>query len=174
MNTTSATGSGSGVGGKKNRQKERRLMKGFNIAPPPAPEGGQHLTPVSEFISQLPEHGSHELFAGVFGPGLTPKKALHQVNPMHQFSSQSQSSFGENNNAMHKLSKLAPKFHSKRPNSQKKRWGNERIRRAMFHISKIFLQRSRYPHRSGKARERLQVHRKIPFGRLGLQSRSTR
>ncbi|XP_062705319.1 transient receptor potential-gamma protein [Aedes albopictus] len=123
MNTTSATGSGSGVGGKKNRQKERRLMKGFNIAPPPAPEGGQHLTPVSEFISQLPEHGSHELFAGVFGPGLTPKKALHQVNPMHQFSSQSQSSFGENNNAMHKLSKLAPKFHSKRPNSQKKRWG---------------------------------------------------
>ena len=30
MNTTSATGS-TGVGGKKNRLKERRLMKGFNI-----------------------------------------------------------------------------------------------------------------------------------------------
>ncbi|XP_055550789.1 transient receptor potential-gamma protein isoform X1 [Wyeomyia smithii] len=123
MNTTSATGSGGGVGGKKNRQKERRLMKGFNIAPAPAPESGQHLTPVSEFISQLPDNASHEMFAGVFGPGLTTKKALHQVNPMHQFSSQSQSSFGENNNPIHRLAKLAPKFHSKRPGSHKKRWG---------------------------------------------------
>ncbi|XP_038108644.1 transient receptor potential-gamma protein isoform X1 [Culex quinquefasciatus] len=123
MNTTSATGSGGGVGGKKNRQKERRLMKGFNIAPPPAPEAGQHLTPVSEFNPQLPENSSQELFAGVFGPGLTPKKALHQVNPMHQYSSQSQSSFGDNNNPMHKLSKLAPKFHSKRQGSHKRRWG---------------------------------------------------
>ncbi|XP_058061235.1 transient receptor potential-gamma protein [Anopheles bellator] len=124
MNTAIATGQGSGVGGKKNRQKERRLMKGFNIAPPPAPDTPQHLTPVSEFMGQLPEHSPHELFAGVFGPGLTPKKALHQVNPMHQYSSQSQSSFGENNNPMHKLAKLAPKFHSKgRPGSHKKRWG---------------------------------------------------
>uniref|UniRef100_A0A903WR35 Transient receptor ion channel domain-containing protein n=2 Tax=Anopheles darlingi TaxID=43151 RepID=A0A903WR35_ANODA len=124
MNTAIATGQGSGVGGKKNRQKERRLMKGFNIAPPPAPDAPQHLTPVSEFMTQLPDHSPHELFAGVFGPGLTPKKALHQVNPMHQYSSQSQSSFGENNNPMHKLAKLAPKFHSKgRPGSHKKRWG---------------------------------------------------
>ncbi|XP_055594063.1 transient receptor potential-gamma protein isoform X2 [Uranotaenia lowii] len=127
MNTTSATGAGGGVGGKKNRQKERRLMKGFNIAPAPAPDSSQHLTPVSEFVSpgsgEHHSHSPHELFAGVFGPGLTPKKALHQVNPMHQFSSQSQSSFGENNNPIHKLAKLAPKFHSKRPGSQKKRWG---------------------------------------------------
>uniref|UniRef100_A0A182TJL8 Transient receptor ion channel domain-containing protein n=1 Tax=Anopheles melas TaxID=34690 RepID=A0A182TJL8_9DIPT len=124
MNTAIATGQGSGVGGKKNRQKERRLMKGFNIAPPPAPDAGQHLTPVSEFIAQLPDHSPHELFAGVFGPGLTPKKALHQVNPMHQYSSQSQSSFGENNNPIHRLAKLAPKFNSKsRPGSHKKRWG---------------------------------------------------
>uniref|UniRef100_A0AAG5CXK8 Ion transport domain-containing protein n=1 Tax=Anopheles atroparvus TaxID=41427 RepID=A0AAG5CXK8_ANOAO len=124
MNTAIATGAGSGVGGKKNRQKERRLMKGFNIAPPPAPDTPQHLTPVSEFMSQLPDHSPHELFAGVFGPGLTPKKALHQVNPMHQYSSQSQSSFGENNNPIHKLAKLAPKFNSKgRPGSHKKRWG---------------------------------------------------
>ncbi|XP_058125966.1 transient receptor potential-gamma protein [Anopheles coustani] len=124
MNTAIATGQGSGVGGKKNRQKERRLMKGFNIAPPPAPDAPQHLTPVSEFMAQLPDHSPHELFAGVFGPGLTPKKALHQVNPMHQYSSQSQSSFGENNNPIHKLAKLAPKFNSKgRPGSHKKRWG---------------------------------------------------
>ncbi|XP_037048011.1 transient receptor potential-gamma protein isoform X9 [Bradysia coprophila] len=33
MNTSTA--SGQGAGGKKNRQKERRLMKGFNLAPPP-------------------------------------------------------------------------------------------------------------------------------------------
>ncbi|KFB39081.1 AGAP008435-PA-like protein [Anopheles sinensis] len=124
MNTAIATGQGSGVGGKKNRQKERRLMKGFNIAPPPAHDAPQHLTPVSEFMAQLPDHSPHELFAGVFGPGLTPKKALHQVNPMHQYSSQSQSSFGENNNPIHKLAKLAPKFNSKgRPGSHKKRWG---------------------------------------------------
>ncbi|XP_055644283.1 transient receptor potential-gamma protein isoform X2 [Toxorhynchites rutilus septentrionalis] len=124
MNTTSATGQGGGVGGKKNRQKERRLMKGFNIAPPPAPDASQHLTPVSEYTSQLQDQSSsHEMFAGVFGPGLTPKKALHHVNPMHQYSSQSQSSFGENNNPIQKLAKLAPKFHSKRNGSQKKRWG---------------------------------------------------
>ncbi|XP_046395034.1 transient receptor potential-gamma protein-like [Ischnura elegans] len=36
MNTSTAAGhGGQGAGGKKNRQKERRLMKGFNIAPPP-------------------------------------------------------------------------------------------------------------------------------------------
>lgn len=38
-----------GSGGKKNRQKERRLMKGFNIAPPPSTtSGGQNLSPVVE------------------------------------------------------------------------------------------------------------------------------
>lgn len=167
MNTTSATGSGSGVGGKKNRQKERRLMKGFNIAPPPAPEAGQHLTPVSEFPSQHGDHSPHELFAGVFGPGLTPKKALHQVNPMHQYSSQSQSSFGENNHPMHKLSKLAPRFHSKRPSSQKKRWGSKMPLtnpRISNHANSSPYDIFRHSHRSGQARERFQVYRSLPIG----------
>ena len=119
MNTSSASGQGSGVGGKKNRQKERRLMKGFNIAPPPAPESSS-LMPPADVLSQLTEHGSHDLFAGVFGPGITPKKAL---NPMHTYST-SQSSFGDaNTNPIHKLSKLAPKFQSKRHGGSKKRWG---------------------------------------------------
>ena len=39
MNTTSATGA-TGVGGKKNRLKERRLMKGFNIGSSVAQSSG--------------------------------------------------------------------------------------------------------------------------------------
>uniref|UniRef100_U5ENB5 Putative transient receptor potential channel n=1 Tax=Corethrella appendiculata TaxID=1370023 RepID=U5ENB5_9DIPT len=125
MNTSSALGQGTGPGGKKNRQKERRLMKGFNIAAPPSTDTPSLLNPVPEFGSQFSDshhHSPHDLFAGVFGPGLTPKKALHQVNPMHSYSS-SQGSFGEQQNSSHKLSKLAPKFHSKRNGSHKKRWG---------------------------------------------------
>ncbi|KAK6616864.1 hypothetical protein RUM44_005302 [Polyplax serrata] len=50
-------------GGKKNRQKERRLMKGFNIAPTPG--SGVPLAPVAEFIANLqvepeiPHHQDH-------------------------------------------------------------------------------------------------------------------
>lgn len=128
MNTSTASGSGGGAGGKKNRQKERRLMKGFNVsmAAPPA------LTPVSEHTGFPPEHhGSSEFFntaiSGLFGPGITPRKSAGQLNPMQQLST-SQSSFGEsNNNPIHKLSRFAPKFHSKRNGSggsQKKKWGN--------------------------------------------------
>lgn len=127
MNTSSASGQGVGPGGKKNRQKERRLMKGFNIAPPPA-ASNTSLAPVSEFMATLnPENSSHELFgstlSGLFGPnpGITPKKALHQINPINpQYSTSS--SFGESMNPIHKLTRLAPKFQSKR-GSQKKRWG---------------------------------------------------
>ncbi|KPJ16253.1 Transient receptor potential-gamma protein [Papilio machaon] len=53
----------SGGGGKKNRQKERRLMKGFNIAP------GGPLAPVDEFLASLHhehhEHGGHGAHASL-------------------------------------------------------------------------------------------------------------
>ncbi|KAK6630213.1 hypothetical protein RUM43_015006 [Polyplax serrata] len=63
MNTSTASGLGAGSGGKKNRQKERRLMKGFNIAPTPG--SGVPLAPVAEFIANLqvepeiPHHQDH-------------------------------------------------------------------------------------------------------------------
>lgn len=71
-----------GAGGKKNRQKERRLMKGFNIAPQPS--GSGQLPPVAEFTASL-EHShdeqSHELFgstlSGIFGSSIAPKRHHH-------------------------------------------------------------------------------------------------
>ncbi|XP_073996025.1 transient receptor potential cation channel gamma isoform X2 [Rhodnius prolixus] len=68
MNTTTASGSATvgagveGAGGKKNRQKERRLMKGFNIAPPPSsPNSGAGLPPpVAEFIASLQKSSSND------------------------------------------------------------------------------------------------------------------
>jgi transient receptor potential cation channel subfamily C member 4 len=128
MNTSTASGGAGGAGGKKNRQKERRLMKGFNVAPS---IGSASLTPVNEssagFPTGLDHHGSHEFSAlsGLFGPGITPRKQ-GQPNPniQHQLST-SQSSFGESINPIHKLSRFAPKFHSKRNGgSHKRKWGN--------------------------------------------------
>ncbi|XP_032663846.1 transient receptor potential-gamma protein isoform X2 [Odontomachus brunneus] len=86
MNTSTAASSGTGAGGKKNRQKERRLMKGFNIAPQPG--GSGTLPPVAEFIASLQqvqhENSHHELFgstlSGIFGPGTTPKKSPHHTS----------------------------------------------------------------------------------------------
>lgn len=123
MNCDAASGGG-GVGGKKNRQKERRLMKGFNVAPS---LGSTTLTPVNENSSGFPLDGSNsELSAlsGLFGPGITPRKQ-GQTNPMQHQLSTSQSSFGESINPIHKLSRFAPKFHSKRNSgSHKRKWGN--------------------------------------------------
>jgi transient receptor potential cation channel subfamily C member 4 len=126
MNTSTASGGAGGAGGKKNRQKERRLMKGFNVAPS---IGSNSLTPVNENSGGFPldHHGSHEFSAlsGLFGPGITPRKQ-GQPNPniQHQLST-SQSSFGESINPIHKLSRFAPKFHSKRNGgSHKRKWGN--------------------------------------------------
>lgn len=128
MNTSTASGPG-GAGGKKNRQKERRLMKGFNVAPS---IGSAQLTPLSEHSGSFPldHHGSHELSAlsGLFGPGITPRKHTGP-NPLQQQEQQqistSQSSFGDSINPIHKLSRFAPKFHSKRNGgSHKRKWGN--------------------------------------------------
>ncbi|XP_029054637.1 transient receptor potential-gamma protein isoform X2 [Osmia bicornis bicornis] len=94
MNTSTTSGAGTegslkelsiGAGGKKNRQKERRLMKGFNIAPQPG--GSGTLPPVDEFTAsfeQVQHENSHEHFgstlSGIFGPGATPKKSPHHIS----------------------------------------------------------------------------------------------
>ncbi|KAJ8679347.1 hypothetical protein QAD02_015134, partial [Eretmocerus hayati] len=83
---------GTGVGGKKNRQKERRLMKGFNIAPQPS--GSGTLPPVAEFIASLRDQENertpdehqhhHEVFgstlSGIFGSASTPKRNPHHIS----------------------------------------------------------------------------------------------
>jgi transient receptor potential cation channel subfamily C member 4 len=132
MNTSTASGPG-GAGGKKNRQKERRLMKGFNVAPS---IGSTSLTPLNEHSGSFPldHHGSHEFpaLSGAFVPGIIPRKhpspnSLQHMQQQHQNQqlSTSQSSFGESINPIHKLSRFAPKFHSKRNGgSHKRKWGN--------------------------------------------------
>ncbi|XP_011503565.1 PREDICTED: transient receptor potential-gamma protein isoform X1 [Ceratosolen solmsi marchali] len=81
-----------GVGGKKNRQKERRLMKGFNIAPQPS--GSGTLPPVVEFIASLRDQQQqtsddqrrhhHEIFgstlSGIFSPGSTSKGNFDHIS----------------------------------------------------------------------------------------------
>lgn len=127
MNTSTAAGQGSGAGGKKNRQKERRLMKGFNVIAPPL--GTSTLTPVSETPS-MDQQSSSEFYnssiSGLFGPGITPRKNAGQPNPLQPQNSSQGSSFGESTNPMQKLSRFAPKFHSKRSStsSHKRKWGN--------------------------------------------------
>ncbi|XP_072376779.1 transient receptor potential-gamma protein-like [Diabrotica undecimpunctata] len=104
MNTSTAHNV-MGTGGKKNRQKERRLMKGFNIAPQPSTTGS--LPPVAEFIASLQQHHQgdahhHDFFgstlSGIFTP--TPRK-LH----LHGSTvSSSQGSINEGNGNHHKRS----------------------------------------------------------------------
>ncbi|XP_076641504.1 transient receptor potential cation channel gamma [Halictus rubicundus] len=84
MNTSTASGAGTGAGGKKNRQKERRLMKGFNIGPQPGGSGS--LPPVDEFVTlqQQVQHQNSQDFgstlSGLFGAGTTPKKSHHSTS----------------------------------------------------------------------------------------------
>lgn len=88
-----------GTGGKKNRQKERRLMKGFNIAPQPSSVTGS-LPPVAEFMASLQQHHQDSHHHDIFGSTLsgifnnTPRK-------MHQHSSTVSSSQGSINEGHH-------------------------------------------------------------------------
>lgn len=100
-----------GAGGKKNRQKERRLMKGFNIAPQPSGSGS--LPPVAEFIASLQaqnENSSQDIFgstlSGIFPPGTAGRK-----HPYHTSTSS--------------VPGLGTRSQSRgaRENSRKKRWG---------------------------------------------------
>lgn len=96
-------------------------MKGFNIAPPAA--SGSPLPPVAELMQTLSEQNSQDYSTTLTNlfPGITPKKQLHG-NQMHQYST-SQSSFGDTHHVISKLGKFAPKFHTKRNITHKKRWG---------------------------------------------------
>ncbi|XP_019868467.2 transient receptor potential-gamma protein [Aethina tumida] len=120
MNTLTAH-SGLGTGGKKNRQKERRLMKGFNIGPQPSTSSGS-LPPVAEFIASLQQHeGQHHDFFGSTLSGIfnsTPRK-LHQHSSTV---SSSQGSINESHSNQHHHKGLS-KFHIKRSHSHKRRWG---------------------------------------------------
>ncbi|XP_015431311.1 PREDICTED: transient receptor potential-gamma protein [Dufourea novaeangliae] len=120
MNTSTASGAGTdgslkelsiGAGGKKNRQKERRLMKGFNIGPQPGGSGS--LPPVDEFVcleQQVQHENSQEFFgstlSGIFGPGTTPKKSPHSTST----------------NSVPGLA--CRQVREMRNSSRKKRWGN--------------------------------------------------
>ncbi|KAF7400637.1 hypothetical protein HZH66_005821 [Vespula vulgaris] len=134
MNTSTASGSGTdgslkelsiGAGGKKNRQKERRLMKGFNIAPQPG-SSSTLLEPVAELIASWKEvqheNSHHEIFGStrseIFGLGTMPKKSLHHSNACRQ-------------------------TRGARSSSKKKRW-DTLIEAAKAHkVSKKFISRSR-------------------------------
>lgn len=107
-------------------------MKGFNIA---VPQHSNQLPPVAEFISGLPHQHSephpphgYDVFgstmSGLFGPGITQKKALH--GNLHQFSS-SQSSFGDTQtNSISMFGKLGKRMGSHKTGSGgggSSRWG---------------------------------------------------
>lgn len=114
-------------GGKKNRQKERRLMKGFNLAPPNAAPGG--LPPVAEFIASFQhstDGGGHEYYGQNFSNlmnagGVQPRR--NHMYSMQQFSS-SQSSFSESLGNFGKLGKLSSRLkNGESGGGQKRRWG---------------------------------------------------
>lgn len=88
-----------GTGGKKNRQKERRLMKGFNIGPQPSTSSGS-LPPVAEFIASLQHHheGHHHDFFGSTLSGIF-NSTTHRK--LHQHSSTVSSSQGSINEGHH-------------------------------------------------------------------------
>lgn len=113
------------VGGKKNRQKERRLLKGFNLALP-ATAGMNTLPPVSEFGAPFHSGGGcgdssdyyGSAFAGLMNTtSITPRR--NHMYSMQQFSS-SQSSFSDTFGTIGRLGKIGSKL---RNTSQKRRWG---------------------------------------------------
>lgn len=111
-----------GTGGKKNRQKERRLMKGFNIAPQPSTTTAP-LPPVAEFIASLQQHHDTNQHHDMFGSTLS---GIFNSNnkKLHQHSSTVSSSQGSiNEGHHHHHHKGIGKFHIKRTSSHKRRWG---------------------------------------------------
>jgi transient receptor potential cation channel subfamily C len=125
-----------GAGGKKNRQKERRLMKGFNIAP--APTSTSQLPTVAEFMANLQQHheqhvSTHHLhdifgsttsaiFGSSIGPGSTPKKSHHHHHANNNNSSSGGGANGDHHTHRGGFGRL-PRLHIKRSSSHKRRWG---------------------------------------------------
>nr|XP_023020264.1 transient receptor potential-gamma protein-like [Leptinotarsa decemlineata] len=100
MNTSTAHNV-MGTGGKKNRQKERRLMKGFNIAPQPSTSSAS-LPPVAEFIASLQQHhDDHHHHHDFFGSTLSGIFANSTPRKLHQQSSTVSSSQGSINEGLH-------------------------------------------------------------------------
>ncbi|XP_049807715.1 transient receptor potential-gamma protein-like [Schistocerca nitens] len=135
MNTSTAAGMGTGSGGKKNRQKERRLMKGFNIAPAPQTSGAP-LGSVAELMASLAHHQSHALPAhlhDLFGSttsaifaGSTPKKSPHHSAAGLLSPGLSAASADAHNGDHHRHRGgwgRGRRFHMKRSSSHKRRWG---------------------------------------------------
>ncbi|CAG9820158.1 unnamed protein product, partial [Phaedon cochleariae] len=118
MNTSSAQGV-MGTGGKKNRQKERRLMKGFNIAP--STSSGS-LPPVAEFIASLQQHhDAHAHHGELFGStlsGIFAAPAQKKLQQRRSAVSSSQGSIDEVHYHRHHK-----KLNFKRSHSHKRRWG---------------------------------------------------
>lgn len=109
-----------GVGGKKNRQKERRLMKGLGGLDGPLgsqPSGSGPLPPVAEATGSLRDqhqasgHHPHDIFSstlsGIFRPGTTPKR-----NPHHT-----------STNSVPGLASCQRQSRDSRGSSRKRRWG---------------------------------------------------
>ncbi|XP_014208151.1 transient receptor potential-gamma protein [Copidosoma floridanum] len=127
-----------GVGGKKNRQKERRLMKGFNITPQPG--SSATLPPVAESMhghAQTPDGQTggrhHELFgstlSGIFGPGATSKRHHHH----HHTST----------NSVPGLASSQRQLRDSRNGSKKRKWGTLIEAAKSGRVSRLIAGRSR-------------------------------
>lgn len=127
----------SGSGGKKNRQKERRLMKGFNIAPPPGSTGS--LAPVQEqFSTSLDVDQSDQaqltqtlqnLFSNSFLNKSKPATQSCSTNNFNSFNSSTSTTSKDSTPPVHehiagtKYNKNCLKTYNKRMSGQKKKWG---------------------------------------------------
>ncbi|XP_076273202.1 transient receptor potential cation channel gamma isoform X2 [Rhynchophorus ferrugineus] len=118
MNTSTAHSS-MGTGGKKNRQKERRLMKGFNIAPQPSTTANS--SPPESLASLHGHHheGHHYEFFGSTISGIfnsTSRKLLHHSSTVSSSQGNINEGHGHNQRSVDRL-------HLKRSHSHKRRWG---------------------------------------------------
>lgn len=123
-----------GGGGKKNRQKERRLMKGFNIAPPGSTGS---LAPVAEFSTSLDNYDNqHEILSStlstLFTPNFMHKRQQSQAgsggggseSPTTPTAPQgTQGAAMTASSQVTKYNKSALKPYNKRIAGHKKRWG---------------------------------------------------
>lgn len=140
----------SGSGGKKNRQKERRLMKGFNIVAPPGSTGS--LAPVQEFSTSLDQSDPQQqailnstltsLFSTSF---LHKNKSTTQscsTNNFNSFTSSNSTSINKDGPppvyehiAGTKYNKNCLKTYNKRISGQKKKWGGCLLFSTLFTMS---------------------------------------
>ncbi|KAM7351321.1 transient receptor potential cation channel gamma isoform 2-T2 [Cochliomyia hominivorax] len=133
MDTNVTSGQG-GAGGKKNRQKERRLMKGFNIAPPGSTGS---LAPVAEFSTSLDNfEQQHEILTSTLSNLFHPSTFMHkkatfcasdscsmESPPPPPTSTLSSNSTVNTVQSTNKYNKSTLKPYNKRIAGHKKKWG---------------------------------------------------